>query len=180
MGSRHLESPERVLVDANIVLRCADPDSPQHTDTVAAIEVLLESGRDLIVTPQVEREFLSVATRPQAVNGMGLSPDEAVRRFDRTTSSFSSIHDLPDHHIEFRRLYELHCPRGKKIHDLNYVATACSHEIRCILTYNAKDFEGPRRHGQIEVLTPDDVLRNVQSDEPAEQPDPPHSDFPAT
>ena len=48
-----------------------------HQACVDALDELRRRGHDLVIAPQVLYEFWSVATRPIAHNGLGMSPAEA-------------------------------------------------------------------------------------------------------
>ena len=67
------------LADTNILLRWPRPSDPLHALTVAAVEALLDQGEQVYITPQYLVEFWSVATRPENVNGLGMTPAEVVR-----------------------------------------------------------------------------------------------------
>ena len=67
----------RVLVDTNVLLRLAQPTSPQHAPAQAALMALDSAGLELCLVPQVLYEYWAVATRPPSANGLGLSVPEA-------------------------------------------------------------------------------------------------------
>jgi len=56
-------------LDTNVLLRLADTQSPEHDVAAAALEDLI--AHDKTICTQVE--FWAVATRPEAVNGLGWS-----------------------------------------------------------------------------------------------------------
>ena len=62
-----------VLLDANILLRMIEPLNEHHRSAVDAVAMLRASGETPCLTPQVLYELWVVATRPVAVNGLGLS-----------------------------------------------------------------------------------------------------------
>ena len=61
------------LLDTNILARLANKDDVKYTTASQAIVELHRRGETLHVAPQVMIEFRSVATRPAALNGVGLS-----------------------------------------------------------------------------------------------------------
>lgn len=69
--------PVNRFIDTNVLLTATAPARSGHASALA----LLESGfaeRTLFLSGQVIREYIVVATRPAAVNGLGLAPDHAV------------------------------------------------------------------------------------------------------
>jgi predicted nucleic acid-binding protein len=81
------------------------------------------------------------ATRPQAVNGLGLKTSEAITNvnwFERRLVFFEEIQETT------RFLVELVANRGlcgKRIHDANIAAVARTHGIHRLVTSNVADFE---------------------------------------
>ena len=69
----------RVLLDTNVLVAATDEARSGH---VRAREFLADEDRELIVTAQVVREYLVMATRPQDVNGLGLPGDTAASNLD--------------------------------------------------------------------------------------------------
>src|SRR6185369_2944291 len=67
-----------VVLDANVLLRLADPTSSAHAIAATAILALRLHGHTLYVVPQCIYEFWAVATRPIANNGLGLSVTECI------------------------------------------------------------------------------------------------------
>jgi hypothetical protein len=67
----------RILVDTNVLLRSAEPGHAHFQFSVEAIDLPRSHGHDLVLVPQILYEYWSVATRPLANNGFGLSPAEA-------------------------------------------------------------------------------------------------------
>lgn len=145
------------LVDANVLCRLVRADDPQHSVARRAIEFLIQAGDTLVVTPQVEREFWAVATRPREQNGLGLSINAAaghLASFERF-ASFKS--DLPSVHENWRRLVVHHQVAGKKVHDAGHVAAMLTHQIRAILTFDSDDFR--RYDAFIIVRGPEQIVQ---------------------
>ena len=102
------------------------------------------------VSGQILREYLVVATRPLASNGLALPPAEAVAN---TTAFRSLMHCLEENDEVHERLAQLvltHECRGVAIHDANVVATALTHRVPAIVTENWGDFR--RYEHLIEVV----------------------------
>jgi len=65
------------LLDTTILARLANVTDAQHFVAARAVLELHRRGEVLHLTPQVLIEFRNVATRPVAVNGLGLSAADA-------------------------------------------------------------------------------------------------------
>ncbi len=72
-----------VLLATNILSRMAQPGQAQHRAAVDATDALQLRGDVLCLVPQVLYEFWSVATRPAAVNGLGLAVSVVVSEIKR-------------------------------------------------------------------------------------------------
>ena len=79
------------LVDTSCLLRLSSPDDPREAETQAAVDRMTDIGEALQVAPQNFVEFRSVATRPTAVNGLGLTLAEADSELDRFSLLFSLL-----------------------------------------------------------------------------------------
>lgn len=61
----------KILGDANILIRTANPVDPEHQTSIDALRQLAVSGHELIVVPQVLYEYWVVATRPDCQQRSG-------------------------------------------------------------------------------------------------------------
>src|SRR5260370_6300979 len=84
-----------LLLDANVLLRLADPTCAAHAIAATAVSTLRAQGHTLHMVPQSVYEFWVVATRPIANNGLGLSCAECVREVANLKASFSLLDDKP-------------------------------------------------------------------------------------
>jgi predicted nucleic acid-binding protein len=142
----------QILLDSNILCRLARPDDPQHEIARQSVRTLLQHRHELIVAPQIEREFWVVATRPRANNGLGMTPDEADAHLTACAGFCSFMADHPAVHERWRRLVVDHDVKGKAAHDAGIVAAMQAHGISSILTFDASDFK--RYENLIAVQTP--------------------------
>jgi predicted nucleic acid-binding protein len=128
------------FVDTNVLLTAT---APAHLGHAAALAVL-ESGfaeRTLYLSGQVIREYLAVATRPQALNGLGLGMGQALgnaRQF-LARSNFLVENESTREQL-FRLLDSVPCA-GKQVHDANIAATMLGHGVRVLVTLNGRDFD---------------------------------------
>ena len=145
----------RVLVDANILLRLVQPASPQHVDAQAALVRLRQAGCDLCLVPQVLYEYWVVATRPEAVNGLGLVPSDVDGLLLDLLDRFSLLKDERGVFTRWHELVATHAIKGKSAHDARIAAAMLRHGLTNLLTFNKLDFE---RFAGIEVYTPGEII----------------------
>jgi predicted nucleic acid-binding protein len=140
-----------IVLDANILLRIADPTAAQHPTAVAALLSLRAQGDSLRTVPQSLYEFWVVATRPVTNNGLGLSVAECEQTLTRFEAIFPLLSDAPGLFAEWRTLVVAHGCHGKVAHDARYVAALRALGLTHLLTFNAADFA---RFPGITVLDP--------------------------
>jgi len=153
MSSTRTTSADPLLIDTNVLLEATDEQRPGHAEATG----LLETAGAFVFPAQVIREYLVVATRPVAANGLGMPVVDAlenVREFRRR------IGLLPEEKpvlATFLRVLADVKPIGKRIHDAHLVATALVHGVSTVVSFNVDDLEGlsPR----VTVLSPGQVLR---------------------
>jgi predicted nucleic acid-binding protein len=129
-----------LFVDTNVLLAATDPQRERH----AAARAFLESGgANLFASPQVMREYLAVATRPPAANGLGLTAHQALENVAEFSKTLSLVFGSA---AAWDKLRELlggpGAPVGKRVHDANIAATAIANGLSVIATFNAPDFAG--------------------------------------
>lgn len=150
------------LVDTNVLLRIAEPNSPRHADAVAAARKLGQS-RSLVTVPQVAYEFWAVATRTLAANGLGMTPEEADRALKDMTGVFPLLRDERGVFSRWWGLVRDYGMRGVNSYDARLVAAMKRHGLVELLTFNAGDFN---RYEGITALTPESILTGVAGDLP--------------
>lgn len=131
---------EKVFVDTNILLTATDTRRDHHSRALDLFRKAPQKIFTLCLSGQILREYLVVATRPLAVNGLGLGILEAAQNVER----FKSVtHFLPESlavHSQLIALFKEKKITGAKIHDLNIVATLKVAGIKHLLTLNPQDF----------------------------------------
>ena len=142
------------LVDTNILLRSCQPDHPMYLTASTSVEILLEQGEILHITPQNIVEFWNVATRPLDKNGLGMTPEEANLEITRFETLLPIKLDVPSIHQQWRSLVVNYSVRGVNVHDARLVSAAIVHGLSHILTFNVRDF---RRYKEITVVHPDHI-----------------------
>jgi hypothetical protein len=84
------------LADTNLLLRLADPASPQHPIATQAFSRLFGRGDEVFLAPQNLIEFWAVATRPVAANGFGWSTERTAKEVTDLQERFPLLPDTPD------------------------------------------------------------------------------------
>lgn len=128
------------LLDTTILARLANATDAQHTVAVRAVLELHRRGEVLHVTPQVMVEFRNVATRPVAVNGLGLSAVDARTHATTFESRFPLLAETPDVYPTWKTLVDALGVIGKQVHDARLVAVCHVHGVRHVLTFNIAHF----------------------------------------
>ena len=142
------------LVDTSILVRQADTNSKDRPVALQAVTDLTLSGEALQVVPQNMVEFWVVATRPQAVNGLGLSTAEADTERRRLEALFLLRPDTPELYQQWITLVNRFSVSGKPSHDARIVAAMLTHGITHILTFDGADF---KRYAPIGIVVVDPV-----------------------
>jgi predicted nucleic acid-binding protein len=142
------------LVDTNILVRLRDADSPLCKVCNSALQRLLGRGDTLHLCAQTAIEFWSVATRPKAVNGLGLHPVDAEAALGLAEQWMTWLPEPPDIGTRWRALVNEHNVLGKQAHDARLVALMKAHDLSHLLTLNAADFS---RFAGITCMQPADV-----------------------
>ena len=144
-----------IIVDTNVLLTATTPSRPLHEQALKVMNDWPNQGIVLCTSGQILREYSVVATRPEEVNGLGLSIRDVL---DNLVEISSRMRFLVENQIVVKRLRglmeEINC-KGKQIHDANIVATALTHNIEKLVTANPGDFYAFEQH--IEVL----ALKNL-------------------
>jgi predicted nucleic acid-binding protein len=145
------------LLDTNILVRLANPQSPQKPLAKKFIQHLLTEGHTLVTSSQVIQEFFTVATRPlSARGGLGMSVSKVLEHISNFEEAVSLLSEVPLHHIWLRLVskYEI---SGVAAHDAHIAAFMIAHQISHILTFNDKDFSRYAPEGII-AITPQSVI----------------------
>jgi hypothetical protein len=83
----------RILLDTGIALRFGIPGDPLYPHLRQALAHRASLGDTLILALQTLYEFWSVATRPKANNGYGLSPGDVAGEARQLATTFRLLYD---------------------------------------------------------------------------------------
>ena len=130
-----------VLVDMNVLLRIVEPRHLHHNQAVAALRVLRQGDNVLCLVPQIHYEFWVAATRPIAVNGLSMTPEEAEAELQQLGAPlFRFLRDERAIYDPWHDLVRAHRVQGKNAHDARFVAAMQRHGVTHLLTFNVADF----------------------------------------
>jgi predicted nucleic acid-binding protein len=129
-----------IQLDTNILTRLSQPTDPAHATARSAVATLQSAGRNLGLVPQNLYEFWSVATRPVASNGLGLTVPECHAEILRLKALFQLRPDDPSIVGVWESLVVACDCKGKVAHDARLVAAMQTHGLTEILTFNTTDF----------------------------------------
>jgi len=116
---------------------------------------LIDTDESAYVCTQVLAEYWVVATRPCAVNGMGLGTEVAAAEIDKIMGAFDSLVEPADGSLRWRDLVARHRVIGKPAHDARIAALMLAHGVTRILTLNPDDFA---RYSDITAVTPQEIV----------------------
>ena len=145
------------LLDTNILLRSADPNSESYSLVRNAVNSLIEDGGTCYITSQVLIEFWAVATRPLNVNGLGWTAQKTQQEINQILSQFSLLEESPDIFPLWFQLVTDYNIKGKRTHDIRLLAVMKAHNIPHLLTFNPDDFI-PLPH--ITIVQPQDFINS--------------------
>jgi predicted nucleic acid-binding protein len=128
------------LLDTSILTRLANTAEARHAVATRAVLELHRRGDVLYITPQVLVEFRNVATRPVAVNGLGLSAVDAEAHAATFEARFPLVVETPDVYPAWKALVGALGVIGKQVHDSRLVAVCHVHGLTHLLTFNVSHF----------------------------------------
>jgi len=151
---------EILFVDTNGLLTATDKSRQLNCEALKLLSGTIGLDKRLAISGQVVREYLVVATRPVADNGLGLSAGQAeanVSEFLRHLALYDETEAVPK---QLRQLATAHNLHGQRLHDANIVATMMVHRIRTLLTQNGTDFAP--FSDDITIVTIPDVIADTE------------------
>ena len=135
------------LVDTSILARLANTADALHAVSAQAVLELHQRGEGLHVTAQNLVEFRNLATRPRAVNGLGLSVVDVEAKAVVFEGKFPLLPETPDIYPAWKALVGALGVIGKRVHDARLVAVCHVHAVTHLLTFNVAHFIGMARFG---------------------------------
>jgi len=145
----------RVLVDTNILLRCAQPTHPLWSQAAHSVASLIRDKHSVFVCAQNIAEFWNVATRPVDRNGLGLSHEEVFHEVSEIERLLMLLPDVPAIYPAWKNIVHDQRVQGVKVYDARLVAIMTVYSIETVLTFNTEDFQ---RYSKITALHPSAML----------------------
>ena len=145
----------RVLVDANILLRSAQPNHPLSSQATQAVARLIRQGDAVFFCSQNIAEYWNVATRPVDKNGLGLSHGEVLQEVSSIEGLLTLLPDVPAIYTAWKDIVRGHKVQGVKVYDARLVAFMSVYAIDGILTFNDADF---KRYDRITAIHPSSAV----------------------
>jgi predicted nucleic acid-binding protein len=146
------------FIDTSILGRLANTGDAQHVVATRAVLELHRRGEGLQVAPHVMVEFRNVATRPVAVNGLGLSTEDTETLAATFEARFTMLSETPDIYPAWKALVGALGVIGKRVHDARLVAVCHVHAVTHLLTFNVGHFKGMAGFGPgVVVVDPTSV-----------------------
>ena len=118
----------RLLVDTNVLLRSAQPDHPSFFQSSESVVRLLQQSHQLFFCPQNIVEFWNVATRPLALNGLGLPQERVLQEIADIENSLSLLPDVAPIHPVWKQIVTYQV-LGTKVHDARLVAVMVVYRV---------------------------------------------------
>lgn len=128
------------LVDTSVLVRLANAADALYPVATAAVVELHRRGEVLNVAPQNLIEFRNVATRPVALNGLGLTVADAEAKAADFEATFPLLAETPDIFPAWKALVGASGVIGKQVHDARLVAVCHVHAVGHVLTFNVAHF----------------------------------------
>lgn len=132
---------ELFFVDTNVLLASSDPSRKAHPAALAVFNDWPGRGIILHASGQILREYLVVATRPRAANGLALSQIDAVANVAAFRTRLRFLAEDSGVADRLRQLLLTTACLGKQIHDANVVAAMLVHGVGNLVTSNVEDFQ---------------------------------------
>lgn len=136
---REIAVPSYSVLDTNVLVSSTAPQRKLHGVAQRVVRRASLEGQTC-VSGQILREYLVVATRPPASNGLGLVPTDAAANVAAFLSVMRCLDENGKVQERLAELVRTHECRGVAIHDANIVATALAHGVPAIVTENWADF----------------------------------------
>ena len=149
-----IERGMKVLLDTNVLLEATDEGRKLHNQALGIFQNAVATGVELFLATQVIREYLVVATRPVANNGLGMDTASAldnISQFRRRASLIAETIQAGELFLVWATRYGI---SGKRLHDLQLLASASAAGLDGVLTANEADFP---ETGSIKILPMGDL-----------------------
>jgi len=132
-------SISELFVDTNILVYYTNPQLPQHTAATQALDSARQNNTELIVSPQILREYLAANTKFVSA-GHQITLNKIRENFQALLTQFRVVDDNSQVLNTLNNLLQTVSVAGKQIYDANIVATMQVYGIQHLLTNNVNHF----------------------------------------
>jgi len=129
---------DKIFIDTNILIYLVNKDADFHEDVREVFENL-QKDCELWISGQVLREYAVIMTRPGFL-AKTLTTQELISDIHVFRSLFNVATETERVLNIFSDLVEHYHISGKRIHDVNIVATMMAFSVTRLFTKNTKDF----------------------------------------
>jgi len=129
----------QLFIDTNVLYYATNGLSPFHQIASSTLLAIRQQGVEMVISPQILREFLAVATRSYVTAGVPTLAD-TIQNFNTFQTTFRVVVDTEQILSNLINLVQNIRMGGKQIHDANIVATMQAYGITHLLTHNTADF----------------------------------------
>jgi predicted nucleic acid-binding protein len=149
-----------LFLDTNILLSATDASRAEHGICRSILERAIVAGVHPVISGQVVREYLVVATRPTANNGLGLPPPTALENIHEIRTRAHLLSEPAEVTRHLLEMVESANLSGKRIHDANIAAVMIVHGVTTLATANGDDYTSLP---YVSCRTPADTLRAIDA-----------------
>jgi len=128
-----------LFVDTNVLIFATNSLSPWQRAAEGALMGARQQGVELVLSPQILREYLVAATR-ENVAGAGLPLADILSNVQGFQRDFRVVDDTEAVSSALQALLHKFSFAGRQVHDGNIVATMQVYRIDHLLTHNVADF----------------------------------------
>lgn len=126
--------------DTSVLGRLANINDQHHAMALSAIAQLHRAGAQFHLAPQNLVEFRNVATRPRAVNGLGLTIPETETKAAEFERLMQIVPETPAIYPAWKHLVMTAGVIGKQVHDARLFVICALAGISHLLTFNIQHF----------------------------------------
>lgn len=134
-----IEAVKRIFVDTNILIFATNELSIWHHPSIELLQTANNQGIELIISPQILREYLAATTR-LSITGSGLPLIDILANLQVFQAEFTLVQDDLSVLAALVNLLENFPTADRQVYDTNIVATMQVYGVHHLLTHNIADF----------------------------------------
>lgn len=139
-----------------MLVYAADTLSPQHQESLRAVQAVLDGEIDGVVVPQVLLEFYATVTGPRVRHP--LEPEQAWQLVEALKSGLSVLPVAPESIDRLGELVHTRPLRGQRVFDLFMAAAMKANRVERICTYDTRGFA----HLGLKVVSPEELAATLE------------------